>query len=277
MEEIMTKKTKVILITGCNSPTGIGFNTAHHLANKGYMVYATVRDETKDCELRKSIRKDEDIRVKYLELTDEQTLISVVHEILREQGKIDVLINNAGYGLIGAVETVSIEQAKREYDVNVFGTVRLIQEVLPHMREKRSGHIINVSSIFCAGASLKSAGFYVGTKAALEKISEALAFEVASYNIKITNFQPGPVRTNLSKEFGKRKVDDDIYDGIFEKVREHIANELSYESPEETAKAICRIVASKKPALFEQSNENAEQYVAKYKKDISGMKDGFDW
>jgi len=92
---------KVVLITGCNSPAGIGFNTAHQLAREGHIVYATVRDESKSHELRKSVEEDERIHIKYLDLLNGEMIASVVQETIEEQGRIDVLVNNAGYGLIG--------------------------------------------------------------------------------------------------------------------------------------------------------------------------------
>ena len=262
---------KVVLITGCNSPAGIGFNTAHQLAREGHIVYATVRDESKSHELRKSVEEDERIHIKYLDLLNGEMIASVVQETIEEQGRIDVLVNNAGYGLIGLVEEVSIEQAKREYDVNVFAAVRLIQEVLPHMRKEKSGHIINVSSIFCAGMNIAYGGFYLGTKAALEKISEALALEIAQFNIKVTNFQPGPVRTNLSMEYGDKKVEGEVYKGTFEAQKEYLLKNVGYEMPEETANAISNIVRSNNPSLYEHSVDHTVKYVSRFKKDITGM------
>lgn len=262
---------KVVLITGCSSPAGIGFNTVHQLAREGHIVYATVRNKSKSHELRKSIDAVEGIHIKYLDLLNDEMIVSVVRETIEEQGRIDVLVNNAGYGLIGLVEGVSIEQAKREYDVNVFAAVRLIQEVLPHMRKEKSGHIINISSIFCAGMNIAYGGFYLGTKAALEKISEALAFEVAQFNIKVTNFQPGPVRTKLSIVYGDRRVKGEVYQGTFESQKEYLLENVGYEMPRETAKAIGEIVRSNNPALYEHSVDHTVRYVSRFKKDITGM------
>jgi NAD(P)-dependent dehydrogenase (short-subunit alcohol dehydrogenase family) len=124
-------------------------------------------------------------------------------------GRLDVLINNAGYGLIGGVEQVEIERVRAHVDVNFLGTLGLIQEVLPVMRHQESGHIVNVSTIFAAGICPPAIGYYIASKAALETVSQALAIEVAPWGVRVTNFQPGPVDTELSREWGGRLAEQE--------------------------------------------------------------------
>src|SRR5581483_3213133 len=132
-------------------------------------------------------------------------------------------VNNAGYGLIGGVEQVTIEQSRANFETNFFGTVALIQLVLPAMRRQHGGHIVNVSTIFAAGLSPPGIGYYIASKAALESVSQSLAVEAAPWGIRVTNFQPGPVMTELSREWGDRLSDaedprptlsDELYDWI---------------------------------------------------------------
>lgn len=131
---------KVALVTGASS--GIGEITASELAKKGFTVYAAARSLDRMNHLKKY-----GIMPVYMDLTDEETIVRCVDDILKAKGRIDLLVNNAGYGYFGAVEDVLIDDAKRQFDVNLFGMARLIQLVTPVMRENHSGKIINISSV----------------------------------------------------------------------------------------------------------------------------------
>ena len=123
---------KVILITGCSSPSGIGFATARVLAKSGHRVFATVRDPSKAAKIQEGF-KDDRLRVRILDVTIQESIDAVIQEITEAEARIDVLINNAGYGLLGAVEDVDLDRARAHFDTNVFGAVRMIQAVLPTM------------------------------------------------------------------------------------------------------------------------------------------------
>jgi len=170
---------KVILLTGASS--GIGYQTAESLAKEGHIVYGAAR----------RIEKMEDLKqfgVKsiYLDVTDENSIKNAVDTIIGNEGRIDVLINNAGYGSFGAVEDVDISEAKMQFEVNLFGLARLVQLVLPYMRKQKSGRIINVSSM---GGRLTTyfGAWYHATKYALEAFSDALRMEVSDFGIDVSH------------------------------------------------------------------------------------------
>ncbi|MHA8138548.1 oxidoreductase [Lactobacillaceae bacterium Scapto_B20] len=183
-------KDKVALITG--STSGIGYQTAQLLTQRGYRVYGAGRDANKLAHLNQ-------IRVNaiQMDLTDEQSLIEGVQQILDREGHIDVLVNNAGYGSYGPIETVSINEAKRQFDVNLFGVAQLTKLVLPTMRAQRNGRIINVSSM---GGKFTSymGGWYHATKYAIEAYSDALRMEVEPFGIQVSIVEPGLIKTNWS-------------------------------------------------------------------------------
>lgn len=189
----------VVLITGASS--GIGKATALQLVKEGNTVYATARrvEEMKDIERAGG-------NVLKLDVTSEEDIVRVVGQVIAEQGRIDVLINNAGYGLYGAVEDVPIDVARRQFEVNIFGLARITQEVLPHMRSKKSGKIINVSSM--GGKIYMPLGaWYHGTKHALEGWSDSLRLEVKDFNIKVVIIEPGLIKTGFGDVMTKAMLE----------------------------------------------------------------------
>ncbi len=251
--------SRVILITGCSSPQGIGFATARALAGRGHAVHATVRDHAHDEELREGLK--ERLEIHDLDVRHGPAIESVVRAI----GKVEVLINNAGYGLIGGVEQVDLDRVRESFETNLFGTLALIQAVLPPMRGQRNGHIINLSTIFAAGLCPPALGYYVASKAALETVCQALAIEAAPWGIRVTNFQPGPVMTSLSREWGTRlKGGDDPRPSLSDELYEWVlgAEGPAPQSPDEVADALCRLVESEAPGLAEQSGPAARPYAA---------------
>ena len=167
---------KVILLTGASS--GIGYQTAESLAKEGHVVYGAAR-RTEKMETLKQFG----VKPMYLNVTDEESIKSAIDTIIENEGRIDVLINNAGYGSYGAVEDVDISEAKMQFEVNLFGLARLVQLVLSHMRKQKSGRIINVSSM---GGRLTTyfGAWYHATKYALEVFSDALRMEVADFGLE---------------------------------------------------------------------------------------------
>lgn len=178
---------KVALVTGASS--GIGESTALKLKELGYAVYGAARRVDRMRSLTKS-----DIRVLAMDVTDDASMQAGIDRIVAETGRIDVLVNNAGYGSYGAVEDVPMAEARAQFEVNVFGAVRLIQLVLPHMRAQRSGTIVNITSM---GGKIHTplGAWYHGTKFALEAISDCLRMEVAPFGIDVVVIEPGGIKT----------------------------------------------------------------------------------
>lgn len=183
----------VVLITGCSS--GIGKATALAAAARGHRVYATARDPESLRELAGGGR----IRTLALDVTDTGSIGRAVASVLGEAGHLDVLVNNAGYGQYGAVEEVTAEEWRREFDVNLFGAVEVTRAVLPAMRQARSGTIVNVSSV-AGKIAIPFAAPYCASKHALEAVSDALRVEVAPFNIRVVVIEAGPIATR----FGER-------------------------------------------------------------------------
>jgi len=182
---------KTVLITGCSS--GIGRATAHAFNDEGWTVYATARD-TADIEAL----GEAGCELARLDVTEGDDVDRVVDRILDEEGAVDCLVNNAGYGQFGPVEDVPVERVRDQFEVNVYGPHRLTRAVLPHMRREREGTIINLSSV-AGRVSFPTGGVYCGSKYALEAMSDALRAEVDEYGIDVVLIEPGPVKTGFSE------------------------------------------------------------------------------
>jgi NAD(P)-dependent dehydrogenase (short-subunit alcohol dehydrogenase family) len=200
--------TRVWLITGCS--TGFGRAFAEAVLQHGDRLVATARraEQIQDLEQRAPTR----VQALPLDVTQPYEVQGVVQKTIATFGQIDVLVNNAGYGLLGAIEEISDSEMRRMFETNFFGALNMIKAVLPQMRTQRRGHIINISSIggFRGSAGL---GAYCGAKFALEGISEALAPEVSPLGIHVTIVEPGNFRTNWaggSMAHAERKIDDYI-------------------------------------------------------------------
>lgn len=182
---------KIALVTGASS--GIGEVTVQTLLRQQYIVYAAARrlDAMKELEAQGA-------RLVYLDLTDPDSIRQAVSQIQAQTGAIDLLVNNAGYGSYGALEDVSIEEARRQFDVNLFGLADLIKQVLPAMRERRAGRIINVGSIGGRTWSLFGT-WYQATKFALEGLSDCLRNELRPFGIQVVLIRPGAIRTEWAK------------------------------------------------------------------------------
>ncbi|MEU7993344.1 MULTISPECIES: oxidoreductase [Rothia] len=178
---------KVALVTGASS--GIGEVTARKLQELGYTVYGAARrvDRMKKLE-------EAGMRTLALDVTDDDSLTKAVEQIIAETGRIDVLVNNAGYGSYGSIEDTPLDEARHQFEVNIFGAMNLTQKVLPHMRAQRSGTIINISSM---GGKMYTplGGWYHGTKFALEALSDSLRIEVEPFGIDVVIIEPGGIAT----------------------------------------------------------------------------------
>jgi NAD(P)-dependent dehydrogenase (short-subunit alcohol dehydrogenase family) len=189
----MANDTKVWLITG--SSTGFGRSLTEAVLKHGDRVVATARKPEQLNDLVDQY--PETAKAFRLDVTDPQNISEVVDFALKTFGQIDVLVNNAGYGTIGAIEEVSDEAIQRQFDTNVFGALKMMRAVLPLMRKRRSGHILNLSSVG-GFVSFGATGIYCGTKFALEGLSEALSKEVEPLGIKVTIVEPGAFRTDFN-------------------------------------------------------------------------------
>lgn len=178
---------KVVLVTGASA--GIGFETARFLSREGYIVYGAARRVDR-------LRELEQLGVKTIQMdvTDDQSMVKGIEQIIAAERRIDVLINNAGFGSYGAIEDVTIEDAKYQLDVNVFGAARLTQLVLPYMRANKWGKVVNISSI---GGKIATpfGGWYHASKFALEGLSDSLRNEVKQFGIDVILIEPGGVKS----------------------------------------------------------------------------------
>lgn len=180
----------VAIVTGGSS--GIGAATVGRLLRAGYRVYPAARRLERMDELQRA-----GARPVRLDITDDDSIVALVETVQKECGRIDVLVNNAGYGSYGAVEDVPLEEARRQFEVNLFGLARLTQLVLPHMREQRAGTIVNITSIG-GKIYLPLGAWYHATKHALEGWSDSLRVETAGFGIKVVIVEPGAIKTEWS-------------------------------------------------------------------------------
>ena len=192
---------KTVLITGCSS--GIGRATARSFMQSDWRVYTTARNPA-DIETL----GENGCEIATLDVTDDGDVRRVVDRIVEETGRIDCLVNNAGYAQFGPLEDVPVEQLHRQFDVNVYGPHRLIRAVLPHMREQDDGTIVNASSV-AGRIATPGQGAYAGSKFALEGMSDALRAEVDEYGVDVVLVEPGPVDTNFVE-----RADDELDDGL---------------------------------------------------------------
>jgi NAD(P)-dependent dehydrogenase (short-subunit alcohol dehydrogenase family) len=183
--------SKAVLVTGCSS--GIGRATAIHLASRGHTVYASARRPDSIADLERH-----GCRLLVLDVTDETSRLEAVRAVEAEHGAVGALVNNAGYSQSGAVETVPLDEVRRQFETNVFGLVRMCQLVLPAMRAQRYGRIVNLSSMG-ANFTFPGGGFYHATKYAVEAISDALRFEVKGFGIDVVLIQPGLIKTSFGE------------------------------------------------------------------------------
>jgi NAD(P)-dependent dehydrogenase (short-subunit alcohol dehydrogenase family) len=240
----MTGAPDPVLITGCSS--GIGHATAAHLARAGRIVYATARDPDALQDLVAC-----GCRALRLDVRDEQSIQEAVQRIEAEHGAVGALVNNAGYAVSGAIETVPIDELRAEFDTNVLGYVRVAQAVLPGMRSRGAGRIVNVSSV--AGlVTMPGAGAYAASKYAIEAISDALRFELRGFGIRVVLIEPGPIRSAFTAAANTTLEDrgEGPYAAYHEAVAEGDAEtdeSFLAGKPEHVAKAIERALSDARP------------------------------
>lgn len=236
---------KVALVTGASS--GIGREAALELRKEGFVVYGVARRTDRLRDLVSS-----GIKTLAMDVTDEASMKQGVAEIIDNEGRIDVLVNNAGYGSYGAIEDVAMEEARYQFEVNVFGAMALTQLVLPHMRNQRSGRVINITSM---GGKIYTplGGWYHGTKFALEALSDCLRLETKEFGIDVVVIEPGGIKTEWGG-IAADKLREVSSNGAYSSQAEAVAESLSSEAnskrlsdPSLIGKTIAKAATAKKP------------------------------
>jgi len=233
---------KVALVTGSSS--GIGLETALALARDGFDTFASMRDTKKAGELEYAAKKENlKINVIELDVDKEESIISAIKKIMADKGRIDVLVNNAGYGQFGCTEDVSIDDFRKQFETNFFSIVRIIQEVAPIMRNQKSGIIVNISSVV-GRLGLPGSSAYISTKFALEGLSECLRYELGQFGVKTTLIEPGVIKTNF---FSSLKIPESKTDPKYKELTDNILAGLKMMSemgtpPSEVAKVILKAI-----------------------------------
>ena len=259
--------SKIALVTGCSS--GIGLQTAIDLAKNGYTIYATMRNLDKKNKLEVAAQKaNVKLNIVQLDVSDDNSVSKVIDQIKNEHQRIDVLVNNAGYGLFGSIEGTSIEEFKEQIDTDFFGAVRTTNKILPIMREQGEGFIINISSV---------AGFmgfpivpaYVCSKFALEGFTECLRHELYEKNsdkqIHAVLIEPGVVNTSfydnmkVAKDARNVPKHKEMLDGMMAAGAQLFENAMG---PEEVSKKILRVLNEENPEPRYRVGNDSNQYWA---------------
>jgi len=254
---------KVAVVTGSSS--GIGYETSLILARNGYLTYATMRDLEKSVTIKSVATKERlPLRVVQLNVTEEGSIMDAVHSIITDVGKIDLLVNNAGYGLNGAFEELAMEEIKAQYETNLFGVIRVTQAVLPIMRKQKTGIIVNISS----GAGrfgYPGGSAYVSTKFALEGLSESMAYELEPFGIKVVLVEPGVIKTNFVNSMVASKKSQDP-NSPYAQFMQNVATSFQHmidggASSDVVAKVVLNAVTSENPSLRYLAGKDVETWM----------------
>lgn len=236
----------VVLLTGASS--GIGYDLAPLLVRYGYTVYGAARRVEKIEELA-----SEGVKALSMDVTDEASMEAAVQQIIDAEGRIDVLINNAGYGSYGAIEDVPIDEARRQFEVNLFGLARLTQLVLPHMRARGRGRILNISSM-AGRITMPLGAWYHATKYALEAFSDALRMEVEEFGIDVVIIEPGGIKTPWGL-IAADYLEESSRNGVYAAQAQHVAANMrklyspssSLSEPKVISRTILRALEARRP------------------------------
>jgi short-subunit dehydrogenase len=240
---------QVALITGCSS--GIGYETALMLARNGFHTFATMRNTKKLDSLEEIIKKERlDLSIRELDVNDDRSIENTINCVKKEANRIDVLINNAGYGLVGFFEDLTLDEIRNQFETNFFGVLNITKKIIPIMRLQKSGIIINVSS-GAGQVGFPGISAYVSTKFAIEGFSESLMYELFPYGIKVVIIEPGVIKTNFFRncivsEHSMEKSSP--YSRSLDKFQKNV--ELMQEhatSPIDVAKVILQVLGNNEP------------------------------
>lgn len=250
---------KNVLITGASS--GIGKVTAFKLLAEGWNVFAVARRLSRLEDLQKK-----GAVIIAMDLTDEKSVSEGINIIYKQAGTIDILINNAGYGEYGSIEEVSTEEARQQFEVNVFGLARITRMVLPRMRENRYGKIINISSM-AGKATAPMGGWYHASKHAVEALSDALRLEVRQFGIDVVVIEPGAIKTEWA-DIAKENLLKTSGHGPYIRYAEAMAFLIDKfyagrkpATPEKIADIICKAVNAKKPRARYIATNDARRFI----------------
>ncbi|HKG87377.1 MAG TPA: SDR family oxidoreductase [Nitrososphaeraceae archaeon] len=261
---------KVALVTGSSS--GIGFETALLLSKSGFHTYASMRNLEKSKNITEIVNTENlPLRVIQLDVNDDISVKNAINKIIAENGRIDVLINNAGYGLFSPIEDITLDQVKEQFETNFFGVVRLVKEVLPVMRKQRNGIIVNVSS-GAGRVAIPVSSAYVATKFALEELSESMRYELKEFGINIIIIEPGVIRTNFvenMKTAGTRSRSESPYADLIGRTLKGFGGLMDNSSPPKlVAEAILNAITSKEPEIRYVVGDDAKS-IMKVRKSTS--------
>jgi NAD(P)-dependent dehydrogenase (short-subunit alcohol dehydrogenase family) len=261
---------KVALVTGSSS--GIGFETALLLSKSGFHTYASMRNLEKSKNITEIVNTENlPLRVIQLDVNDDISVKNAINKIIAENGRIDVLINNAGYGLFSPIEDITLDQVKEQFETNFFGIVRLVKEVLPVMRKQRNGIIVNVSS-GAGRVAIPVSSAYVATKFALEGLSESMRYELKEFGINIIIIEPGVIRTNFvenMKTAGTRSRSESPYADLIGRTLKGFGGLMDNSSPPKlVAEAILNAITSKEPEIRYVVGDDAKS-IMKVRKSTS--------
>ena len=237
---------KIAIVTGSSS--GIGFETALALAREGYYTFATMRDTKKGDQI-KEIAKKENLKLEVLQLDvdNDKSVQNAVNKIVKEKNGIDVLVNNAGYGLFGCLEDLSMDELKAQFETNFFGVVRVSQTIIPIMRKQKSGIIVNISSV-AGRIGFPVSPAYISSKFALEGLSESMRYELSPFGISTIIIEPGVIKTNFMPATKKSMKTGSAYQDITNKVIMGITMMAEMGTPaQEVARTIIKAIKSENP------------------------------
>jgi NAD(P)-dependent dehydrogenase (short-subunit alcohol dehydrogenase family) len=260
---LSSAKDRIAIVTGSSS--GIGYEISLTLARNGLLTYATMRNLNK-AENIKSVATKENlpVRVKQLDVTDDTSVKNAIQAISSETGRIDVLVNNAGYGLNGALEDLAMDEIKTQYETNVFGLIRTTQAVLPIMRKQKTGIIVNISS----GAGrfgFPGGSAYVSTKFAVEGLSESMSYELEPFGIRVVIVEPGVIRTNFGNGLivaRKSQDPNSPYSQIMQKMVSSFEEMMkNASSPNLVAQVVLNAVRDENPNLRYLAGNDVEQWL----------------
>jgi NAD(P)-dependent dehydrogenase (short-subunit alcohol dehydrogenase family) len=254
---------KVAVVTG--SSTGIGYETSLILARNGFLTYATMRNLNKSENMKMVTTKENlPIQIKQLDVTDDVSVTNAIQAVSSEASRIDVLVNNAGYGLNGAFEDLAMDEIKAQYETNVFGLIRTTQAVLPIMRRQKSGTIVNISS----GAGrfgFPTGSAYVSTKFAVEGLSESMSYELEPFGIKVAIVEPGVIRTNFGDGLIVAKKSQDPNSPYSQMMQRSAAGfekmMKNASSPDVVAKVVLNAIRDENPSLRYLAGSDVETWL----------------
>jgi NAD(P)-dependent dehydrogenase (short-subunit alcohol dehydrogenase family) len=262
-KNVTKEQEKIAVVTGSSS--GIGFETSLLLAKNGFRTYATVRNPDKAKALRDISDKGElPIHVVELDVDSDKSVKDAIDRIKDESGRIDVLVNNAGYALFGALEDLSMDEIKAQFETNLFGAIRVMKAVLPIMRKKQGGTIVNVSSIG-GRISFPLSSAYHGTKFALEGVSESLRYETQPFGIKVVLIEPGVIGSNFLRnaKLAQMAVEPSSPYAPMVQTLQKVSPRIYEQAtpPEEVAKVILKAVTIDNPDLRYLVGNDAIQMI----------------